>query len=87
MFPLRSTAVAALVLSLCVACGGEEVEPPRRDPALVAEVEDFPASDLERKPFKAFVGRVRAEDMRLPACRGQLQALAAVIGVVVRLRR
>jgi hypothetical protein len=53
-FSLRLTVVVALVVSLCVACGGEEVEPPKRNPALAAGVGNFLASDLERKPFKEF---------------------------------
>ncbi|WP_306747934.1 hypothetical protein [Saccharothrix yanglingensis] len=54
MTKLRSTVLLALVVSLSVACGGEDLEPPRRNPALLAAVEDFMTSDLARKPFKEF---------------------------------
>ena len=48
----RLGVLLALVASLCVACGGgEEVEPPRRNPGMLAAVESFLASDLGRKPF------------------------------------
>ncbi|WP_157621503.1 hypothetical protein, partial [Saccharothrix sp. NRRL B-16348] len=51
---LRLTMLLALMASLCVACSGEKEEPLKRNPALIAAVEDFLASDLERKPFKEF---------------------------------